>query len=129
MAGKIDTSLDEPGTFMFTVEGAQRAHRLNRMAWSLTRAEGRDAFRAGEESCMDSFGLSKEEKELVRGRDWNAMLAYGMSRNLALKLAGTLGISIIEMGAAMRGETVEEFRAAGPHTLTGAANREALKNR
>lgn len=129
MAGRIDTSLDPPGTFMFTVEGAQRAYRLNRMAWTLTRAEAREAFRAGEEKYLDGFGLSKEEKELVRSRDWNAMLAYGMSRNLALKLAAVLGISIIEMGAAMRGETVAEFRAAGPHTLTGAANREALKNR
>ena len=62
------------GAYVFTGERSARSYRLNRMAMSFTSAENRAAFKADEDAYMTASGLSAEEKDLVRRRDWKGMM-------------------------------------------------------
>ena len=61
---------DLPGTHVFTGERSQQGYRLNKLAATLTKPVNREAFLADEDAYMSDFGLSDEEKHLVRRRDW-----------------------------------------------------------
>jgi hypothetical protein len=52
--------------------------------------------------------------DLVARRDWPALLAAGGNIYLLLKIGGAVGQNLLEMGARMRGETLEGFLAARP---------------
>jgi len=63
---------------------------------------------------MRRRGLSDDEIAMVLRRDWAAMTKEGGSIYLVLKIAGTIGQTLLEMGAQMRGETLEQFMATRP---------------
>jgi protocatechuate 4,5-dioxygenase alpha subunit len=100
------------GATVFTGEQSQRGYRLNRMAMSLTDADSRRHFVADEDGYMRSMGLSAAEAEMVRRRDWKAMLESGGSIYLIIKIAGALGIGLPEVGAQTGGRTLAEWQAA-----------------
>lgn len=100
-----------PGTYPFTGERSRQGYRLNRFAMSLTSPENRAAFRADEDGYMERFALEPAERDMVRRRDWQAMIRHGGNIYIILKVAGTLGVSLLEMGAQMRGESLESFMA------------------
>lgn len=104
------------GSTVFTIERAAQGYRLNKLASSLTEPENREAFLADEDAYMERFGFTEDEKAMVRARDWEAMIAHGGSIYLLLKIAGTVGSNLIEMGCQMRGERVEDFMASRPGT-------------
>jgi gallate dioxygenase len=54
--------------------------------------------------------LTAPECDLVRRRDWRALIHYGVIFFLLEKLAAVLGITNLHVYAAMRGETLEEFQ-------------------
>ena len=54
--------------------------------------------------------LTAQERDLVRRRDWRALIHYGVIFFLLEKLAAVLGITNLHVYAAMRGETLEEFQ-------------------
>lgn len=58
---------------------------------------------------MRGLGLDDAHIELVLKQDWFGLQAAGCNQYALVKLAGTLGVSLIQEGAAIRGETVEEF--------------------
>ena len=60
---------------------------------------------------MARFGLSDEEKNLIRRRDFKGMIEYGMNIYFMLKVGSATGNSLYRMGAQMRGETYEQFLA------------------
>jgi len=126
MSADIDTSLNEPGTYVLTLERVRQGYRLNKLSSSLTDPDNRKAFLADEEAYMEKLGLFEAEKELIRRRDWGGMIARGGSIYLILKIAGTLGQTLLGIGAQMRGQTLDEFLASRPPGPTGVANREAL---
>jgi protocatechuate 4,5-dioxygenase alpha subunit len=103
---------DIQGTTVFTGERSQRGYRLNRVAMSLTDAANRARFRADEVAYMRAMGLSEDEIDMIRRRDWPATIAAGGSIYLMIKIAGTLGQTLLEVGARMRGETLEQFMAS-----------------
>jgi protocatechuate 4,5-dioxygenase alpha subunit len=105
---------DIPGTYVFTGERSQQGYRLNRLSMTLTRKENREAFLADEEGYMESLGLSPFERDLVRRRDWGAIIANGGNIYLTLKIAATVGQSLLQMGAQMRGEDLKSFMATRP---------------
>jgi Aromatic-ring-opening dioxygenase LigAB, LigA subunit len=43
-------------------------------------------------------------------RDWQGLVDVGVTVYLLTKLGAALGVSLLEMGAAMRGMSNEEFR-------------------
>jgi len=54
-------------------------------------------------------GLTDEEKDLIRNRDWPGMIHYGVIFFMLEKLAAVTGVSNLHVYAAMRGETLEDF--------------------
>jgi protocatechuate 4,5-dioxygenase, alpha chain len=99
------------GTLLFTGERSRAGYRLNRMAMSLTDPANRAAFVADETGYARGMGLDDRQIELIRGRDWKAMIEAGGSIYLLIKIAGALGVSLQEVGAHTAGMTLEEFHA------------------
>jgi len=103
-----------PGTYVLTGERSQRSYRLNKMCMSLTDPANRAEFLADEAGYMRRNGLSEDEIAMVLRRDWAAMTRSGGSIYLMLKIAGTIGQTLLQVGAQMRGETLEQFMATRP---------------
>jgi len=91
--------MEIPGTIVFTGEQSQRGYRLNRMAMSLTDPANRQRLVADDVRYARATGLTDDEVELVRRRDWRGMLEAGASIYLIIKLAGALGVSLQQVGA------------------------------
>jgi protocatechuate 4,5-dioxygenase alpha chain len=113
------------GTTVFTGERSRRGYRINKLAMSLTDEKNREAFKADERAYMQRFGLSDSEKELIVKRDWNGLVAAGGSIYLLIKIGGTIGQNLLQMGAQMRGETLEEFMKSRPAHPGKAAERKS----
>ena len=108
---QIDYSRPLPGTYLTTGVRAARGYRFSKFCMSLMSPVVREAFKADPEKVMVDAGLSEPERRLVRDRDWNGMLRYGTSTFMVLKLSNVLGVGQNRTGAAMRGQTYEEFMA------------------
>jgi len=102
------------GTTVFTGERSHLGYRINKLAMSLTEQENRAAFKADERTYMRRFGLSDREMELIAKRDWNGLVAAGASIYLLIKIGGAVGESLLQMGAKMRGETLDHFMKTRP---------------
>lgn len=99
------------GLCRMTPERAQRGYRLGTFLTSMREPAKRAAFAADAEGSMEAFGLSEHERELVRRRDYDAMLDYGVSNVAIGKASPALGTTLVERGAKGRGQTAAEFIA------------------
>jgi len=81
------------------------------MCFSLCDPKNRDAFKADEEGYFDKFGLSEDERKLIRARDFKGLIEAGTNIYALLKIGSATGHSLYRMGAQMRGETFEAFLA------------------
>jgi protocatechuate 4,5-dioxygenase alpha chain len=107
-----------PGTFVFTGERSRAGYRLNKLAMSMTDPANRKAFLADPDGYMTGMDLTADEIDMVRRRDWARMIEHGGNIYLILKIAGTVGVTLLQMGAQMRGETLDQFLATRPgHNL------------
>ena len=107
-----------PGTFVFTGERSRAGYRLNKLAMSMTDPANRKAFLVDPDGYMARFALTPDEMDMVRRRDWARMIEHGGNIYLILKIAGTVGVTLLQMGAQMRGQTLEQFLATRPgHNL------------
>ncbi len=103
------------GAYVFTGERSARSYRLNKMANTLRSAEARARFLADEDGYMRAMGCSEQEVELVRRRDWKAMMDYGASIYLVLKIAAAVGQTLLEVGTHTGGLTPAEYQARRGH--------------
>ncbi len=103
------------GGYVFTGENSAKSYRLNKMAVSLTSPECRTRFKADEDGYMRGLGLSDHEIDLVRRRDWKGMMDYGASIYLVIKIGGSVGQTLPEIGSHTAGMTVAEFHARREH--------------
>jgi protocatechuate 4,5-dioxygenase, alpha chain len=87
---------------LFYEDTARRGIRLNKAAYSLKDAHQRELFARDEEAWMEQFGLTDEERELVRGRDWIGLWRAGMSIYVMVKLSGVTKTPLPEIGKQMR---------------------------
>ena len=87
---------------LFDEDTATRGLRLNKAAYSLKDARQRELFAHDEEAWMEQFGLSDEEKRLMRARDWIGLWRAGMSIYVMVKLLGVTSTSLPEVGKQMR---------------------------
>ena len=85
-------------------------HRINKFLHQLTAPEYRERFLADQESLLAASDLTEEERDLIRRRDWRAMIHYGVTFFVLEKLGAVVGVSNLHIYAAMRGETLEEFQ-------------------
>lgn len=102
------------GTTVFTGARSHQGYRINKLAMSLTDPANREAFRANERGYMARFGLTETEMKLIEKRDWTGLVDAGGSIYVLLKIAATVGQNLLQIGAQMRGESLEAFMAARP---------------
>jgi protocatechuate 4,5-dioxygenase alpha chain len=98
-----------PGTYLFDLERSARALRLNRFLHGLTVPAKRALYRENPAAAFDAARLTPEERRMVDGLDWAALIRYGASFFCLEKLARVRGVSNPEMVAGFRGETLEQF--------------------
>jgi Aromatic-ring-opening dioxygenase LigAB, LigA subunit len=91
-----------PDLDLFDEQTATRGMRLNKAAYSLKDEQQRQLFHEDEERWMDQFGLTDEEKELLRRRDWIGLWRHGMSIYVMVKLSGVTDTALPEIGKQMR---------------------------
>ena len=87
---------------LFDEATAMRGIRLNKAAYSLKDEHQRELFGRDEEAWMDQFGLTDEEKDLLRRRDWIGLWRNGMSIYVMVKLSGVTNTPLPEIGKQMR---------------------------
>lgn len=120
MAGKIDEidlSLDAPSTYVFTGEICSRSYALNRFAFAFKHAGHRRRFEQAPEVVMEEFGLTDEQKALVRRRDWTGLVANGGHHFNIIKIAAAVGESHLHVGAHMCGADWDELKRSLPHVV------------
>ena len=111
MEQQLDPNRPIDGTCVFDWRLSRKGYRLNKLAYSLSRAENRTAFKADEEAYYDRYGLTEEEKDLIRKRDFLGLIKAGTNIYMMLKLGAATGNGLYQMGAQQRGETYEQFLA------------------
>lgn len=99
------------GSQVFDLGMSWRGLRINTMCAALSHSHEREAYKSDEEAFMSRFGLSVGEKEIVRARDFSALLDQGANIYYLIKLGFVTGNGLYRMGAGMRGETYEQFLA------------------
>jgi protocatechuate 4,5-dioxygenase, alpha chain len=109
------------GTTVFTGARSQQGYRINKFAMSLTDPQNRDAFKADERGYMRRFGLSESEMDLVGKRDWKGLVGAGGNIYVLIKVGGAVGQNLLQMGAQMRGESLDEFMKTRPSRQGNAA--------
>jgi gallate dioxygenase len=97
------------GTYPFTIAASVKAYRLNKYLHAMTDPEHRDRFLADPEASFAEAGLTEEESDLIRNRDWPGMIHYGVIFFMLEKLAAVTGVSNLHVYAAMRGESLDDF--------------------
>ena len=107
----------------FTGSRSQQGYHINKLAMSLTEPANRAAFKADERGYMKRYGLTEKEAGLIERRDWAAMIEAGGNIYLLLKIAGTVGQNLLQMGAQMRGETLDAFMQTRPHNIASSIER------
>ena len=73
--------------------------------------EAREAFKTDEEGYMSQFGLSEEQKQLIRDRNWIGCVQGGSNIYFLYKITTVFGDSLYKLGAKQAGMTYEEFLA------------------
>ncbi len=117
------------GTYPFTLANSTRAYRLNKFLHELIDREHRRRFLAEPEVLFAEYGLTAEECELVRTRDWRGMIHYGVIFFMLEKLGAVVGVSNLHIYAAMRGQKLEEFQKTrnAPGALYSVAGNDGPK--
>ena len=115
------------GTYPFSLESSVRAYRLNRFLHDMVLPAHRARFVEDEEAAFEAAGLTAQERELVRRRDWRGLIHYGVIFFMLEKLGAVVGVSNLHIYAAMRGETLEAFQKTrnAPGALYSVAGKEA----
>jgi gallate dioxygenase len=117
------------GTYPFSIETAVRAYRINDYLHRMVEPAHREAFRQDEEASFEAAGLSEEERDLIRRRDWRGLLHHGVIFFMLEKLGAVTGVSNLHIYAAMRGETLDAFQKTrnAPGALYSVAGKGAGK--
>ncbi|MDF7658973.1 gallate dioxygenase [Erwiniaceae bacterium L1_54_6] len=98
-----------PGSYPFTQQRSLDSLRLNRFLHQLIQPGPRERFRHDAEAMFNAAQLSARECEMIRQRDWRSLIQYGASFFLLEKMGAVIGASNLDIYAAMRGISLEEF--------------------
>jgi gallate dioxygenase len=98
------------GTYPFTLDTSVKAYRLNKFLHDLIEPAKRRLFLSDQEAAFEEAALTEEERDMVRRRDWRAMIHYGVIFFMLEKFGAVIGTTNLHIYAAMRGETLEEFQ-------------------
>ncbi|HEY5266612.1 MAG TPA: protocatechuate 4,5-dioxygenase subunit alpha [Acidimicrobiales bacterium] len=106
---------DIPGTTVFTAERSHQGFHLNQFCMSLMKLENRERFKSDEGAFLDEWSLTKEQKQAVLDRDYNAMIANGGNIYFLAKIFSSDGISFQTAAASMTDMSVDEYAAMMLH--------------
>jgi gallate dioxygenase len=110
-AGHQTKGIEElEGTYLFDLERSAKNYSLNRFLHDLVIPEHRRRFLAEPEILFEETGLPEDERDMIRRRDWQALIRHGAIFFVLEKLAAVVGVSNLHVYAAMRGETLDEFQ-------------------
>jgi protocatechuate 4,5-dioxygenase, alpha chain len=84
-------------------------YEVSRLLYSLREPENREACRADPEAYYRRYELDESELRLLLDHNWQGLVDAGVSIYLLTKLGATLNIELLEVGAAMRGITKDDF--------------------
>src|SRR5215813_6334494 len=98
------------GTYPFTLERSVKAFRINQYLHRMVEPSHREAFLRDPEASFAAAGLTEEERDLIRRRDWRGLMHYGVIFFMLEKLGAVIGVSNLHIYAAMRGESLEAFQ-------------------
>lgn len=86
------------------------AYELNRMMYDLRLPENREAIQQNPEAYYRRYNLTEEEVRLLLQHDWDGVNRAGGNIYVMTKLGAALGVSLLEMGAQMRGMQMPQFQ-------------------
>ncbi len=109
---QTDEIADLEGTYLFDLERSVENYKLNKLLHDLVYPEHRKAFREEPEALFDRYGITEEEKQMIRDQDWQGLIRHGAIFFVLEKLAAVVGVGNPHVYAAFRGETMEEFQAS-----------------
>jgi protocatechuate 4,5-dioxygenase, alpha chain len=102
---------DIPGTTLFTTLSSRRAYQLHKFCQSLMKADNRAEFKSNEAAYLERFPMSPEQRQAVRDRDFNRLIALGGNVFFLFKISNTDGCSVQQTVATMSGMTAEAYAA------------------
>ncbi len=98
------------GTYPFTLERSVATYKINKFLHELIVPAKRARFLEDPDGAFEEAGLSTQERDFIRLRDWQGMIRYGVCFFMLEKLGAVIGVSNLHIYAAMRGETLEDFQ-------------------
>ena len=118
------------GVHLFTHAASVKSYRLNKYLHALIDPDHRRRFLEMPEESFDAAGLTEQEKDLVRRRDWDGLIRYGCIFFMLEKLGAVVSVSNLHIYAAMRGQTLEAFQATrnAPGALYSVAGKRGRDN-
>jgi len=85
-------------------------YEISRLLYDLRNPANREAVRTDPQAYFRRYAIDKRGMRLLINRDWQGLVDAGVTVYLLTKLGAALGVSLREMGAAMREMSNEEFR-------------------
>ena len=119
---------DLEGTYPFDLDRSVGHYRLNKFLHDLVIPAHRAAFMADQEASFEAAGLSEYERDMLRSRDWRALMQYGAIFFVLEKLAAVVGVSNLHVYSHMRGQTLDEFqKTRNAQVIYGTGGQETHK--
>ncbi|MFT5531120.1 MAG: protocatechuate 4,5-dioxygenase alpha chain [Candidatus Poriferisodalaceae bacterium] len=103
--------LDIPGTTVFDTDQAAKGYHLNQFTMSLMKADNRERFKTNEGVYLDEWPMTDEQKQAVRDRDFNAMIALGGNIYFLAKIGATDGLNYVQIVSSMTENDAEAHAA------------------
>jgi protocatechuate 4,5-dioxygenase, alpha chain len=113
---------DIPGTYFFNGRRSRAGFALNMFCMSLLKEENRTAFRADEDTYLDGFKVTPEQRQAIRNREWITMLQLGGNIYYTFKLAACDGMTFQQLAALQTGVTEQQYldmMVAGGRSVEG----------
>jgi protocatechuate 4,5-dioxygenase alpha chain len=117
-----DAFKDIPGTTVFDATRSRQGYHLNMFCMSLMKAENRERFKADEQAYLETFPMTPKQRQAVRDRDYNRMIALGGNIYFLAKIGATDGFSFQNLASKMTGVPEDDYKAmmvAGGRPATG----------
>ena len=100
---------DIPGTTVFDADMARKGYHLNQFAMSLMTAENRASFLGDEETYLNDWPMTAEQRAGVLDRDFNRLIGLGGNIYYLAKIFSADKQSFLVAAAGMTGVTPDEY--------------------
>jgi protocatechuate 4,5-dioxygenase, alpha chain len=111
MTDYTESFKDIPGTVVFDATQSRRGYHLNMFCMSLMKAASREAFKADEQAYLETFPMTPEQRQAVRQRDYNRMIALGGNIYFLAKIGATDGFSFQNLASKMTSVPEDQYKA------------------